>query len=35
MTQAPAVSVHHLSAAEKRAYTIADNRLGRGRHLGS
>jgi hypothetical protein len=27
MTQVPAVSVHHLSAAEKRAYTIADNRL--------
>jgi DNA modification methylase len=27
MTQAPAVSVHHLSAAEKRAYIIADNRL--------
>ena len=27
LTQAPAVSVHHLSAAEKRAYTIADNRL--------
>ena len=27
MAQAPAVSVHHLSAAEKRAYTIADNRL--------
>jgi len=27
MTHAPAVSVHHLSAAEKRAYTIADNRL--------
>jgi ParB-like chromosome segregation protein Spo0J len=27
MTEAPAVSVHHLSAAEKRAYIIADNRL--------
>jgi hypothetical protein len=27
MTQVPAVSVRHLSAAEKRAYTIADNRL--------
>jgi len=27
MTQAPAISVHHLSAAEKRAYIIADNRL--------
>jgi ParB-like chromosome segregation protein Spo0J len=27
MTQAPVISVHHLSAAEKRAYTIADNRL--------
>jgi len=27
MTAAPAVSVHHLSAVEKRAYIIADNRL--------